>query len=150
MAQFNKVILVGHLVKDPELRQTNSGESVTSFSLAVNRTGKNGECDFFDITAWRKTAELVANYLKKGSPVLVCGRLQNRSWQDKQGNKRTVTEVVADEVAFIGSREASAETAPAEAKYGAGAPYMPEAYGFANTVGAQFEDLPKDTERLPF
>lgn len=104
MAQFNKVILAGHLTRDPELKQTTSGESVTTFSLAVNRTGKNGECDFFDVTAWRKTAELVATYLKKGRPVLVCGRLQNRSWTDKQGNKRTSTEIVADEVAFIDNK----------------------------------------------
>lgn len=106
MAQFNKVILAGHLVRDPELKQTASGESVTTFSLAVNRTGKNGECDFFDVTAWRKTAELVATYLKKGRPVLVCGRLQNRSWTDKQGNKRTSAEIVADEVAFIDNKTA--------------------------------------------
>lgn len=136
MAQFNKVVLMGHLVRDPELKQTNSGESVTSFSLAVNRTGKNGECDFFDITAWRKTAELAANYLKKGSPVLVCGRLQNRSWTDKQGNKRTVTEVVADEVAFIGSTERTE------------APAKPNNTDLSSIIPAEYINKPSTMEEI--
>lgn len=153
MAQFNKVILVGHIVRDPELRQTMSGESVTTFSLAVNRTGKNGECDFFDVTAWRKTAELVATYLKKGRAVLVCGRLQNRSWTDKQGNKRISTEVVADEVAFIDTRseeqhakeEAPTQAAPDPRQWGQG--YIPDAY--TASQAPTFEPL-EDDERLPF
>lgn len=143
MAQFNKVILMGHLVRDPELRQTTSGESVTTFSLAVNRTGKNGECDFFDITAWRKTAELVAGYLKKGSPVLVCGRLQNRSWTDKQGIKRTVTEIVADEVAFIGNNERT--EAPAKPNNNDLSSFIPAEY--TNKASTMEEINPED---LPF
>ena len=153
MAQFNKVILMGHLVRDPELKQTNSGESVTTFSLAVNRNGKNGECDFFDITAWRKTAELVATYLKKGRPVLVCGRLQNRSWTDKQGNKRTSTEIVADEVAFIDNKtseevaienEPTYQLPPDPRQFAKG--YMPEAY---KPTGATYEEITSD-DKLPF
>ena len=144
MAQFNKVILMGHLVRDPELKQTNSGESVTTFSLAVNRNGKNGECDFFDITAWRKTAELVANYLKKGSPVLVCGRLQNRSYTDKQGNKRTVTEVVADEVAFIGANERT-ETTPAKPNPNDLSSFIPAEY---TNKASTMEEINPD--ELPF
>lgn len=144
MAQFNKVILMGHLTRDPELKQTNSGESVTTFSLAVNRTGKNGECDFFDITAWRKTAELVASYLKKGAPVLVCGKLQNRSYTDKQGTKRTVTEVVADEVAFIGSNERT-EATPAKPNTNDLGSFIPAEY---TNKASTMEEINPD--ELPF
>lgn len=154
MAQFNKVIIVGHLVRDPELKQTTSGESVTTFSVAVNRIGKNGECDFFDVTAWRKTAELAAQYLKKGRAVLVCGRLQNRSWTDKQGNKRTSTEIVAEELQFIDSRasdEHSVENAPTQQlppdprRYGTG--HIPSDYT-PSPIPA-FETI-EDDGNLPF
>ena len=148
MAQFNKVILAGHLVRDPELKQTNSGESVTTFSLAVNRTGKNGECDFFDVTAWRKTAELVAIYLKKGRPVLVCGRLQNRSWTDKQGNKRTSTEIVADEVAFIDNKtteEVAIENEPTKPNTNDLSSFIPAEY---TNKASTMEEINPD--ELPF
>ena len=107
---FNKVILIGNLTADPELRQTPSGVSTCSFSIAVNRKmAKNNECDFFTIVTWRQTAEFVSRYFKKGKPILVCGQLQNRSWSDQQGNKRYATEVVADEVSFVGNNEGSTE-----------------------------------------
>jgi single-strand DNA-binding protein len=104
MASFNKVILVGNLVADPELKKTPSGVSVCSFQIAVNRRfQKEGqhETDFFGIVAWRNTAELVSRYFHKGKPILVCGQLQTRSWTDQNGQKRYTTEVVADEATFV-------------------------------------------------
>ena len=84
MASFNKVILVGNLTADPELKKTPSGVSVTSFSIAVNRRftkqGEQPQTDFINIVAWRQTAEFVARYFNKGRPILVCGQLQTRSW----------------------------------------------------------------------
>ncbi len=133
---FNKVILVGNLTADPELKQTTQGTSVCSFSLAVNRRmAKNGECDFINIQAWRQTADFIAKYFKKGNPILVCGQLQTRTWTDSQGNKRYATEVVADEVSFVGSKEHATEAKP----------YTPDAY----KTPSQFE--PVDNEQsLPF
>ena len=101
MASFNKVILIGNMTADPELRQTPSGVSTCSFNIAVNRRfSKEGEqaCDFITIVTWRQQAEFVTRYFKKGKPILVCGSLQTRTWTDKDGNKRYATEVVADEV----------------------------------------------------
>ena len=131
---FNKVILVGNLTANPELKQTPSGASVCSFSIAVNRKGKDAEVDFINIVAWRQTAEFVSKYFTKGKPILVCGQLQTRSYQDKQGNKRTITEVVADEVSFVGGKEEKAQS-----------PYVPGAYG----AKTNFEPV-ADTEGLPF
>ena len=103
---FNKVILVGNLTADVELKQSTSGVSVCSFNIAVNRKlAKNNECDFITIVAWRQTAEFVCKYFKKGNPILVCGSLQTRSWKDNKGNNRTAVEVVADEVSFVGHKE---------------------------------------------
>lgn len=107
MASFNKVILVGNLTADPELRQTTNGVSVCSFSLAINRRTKTEglqKADFVSVVAWRQTAEFVAKYFGKGRPLLVCGQLQTRTCTDAQGNKRYYTEVVADEVAFVESK----------------------------------------------
>ncbi|MEG2004247.1 MAG: single-stranded DNA-binding protein, partial [Clostridia bacterium] len=107
MAGFNKVILMGNLVADPELKQTNSGISVTSFRIAVGRkfvSEGQPETDFIDIVCWRKTAELVTKYFSKGKPILVCGTLQTRSWVDNNGQKRYTTEVVADEISFVGRK----------------------------------------------
>ena len=104
MASFNKVILIGNLTADPELKETESGIYVCSFTIAVNRRYKdhNGdaECDFINIVAWRERAEFVADYFKKGQNILVCGEIQTRNWTDNNGNKRYVTEIVANEVAF--------------------------------------------------
>lgn len=133
---FNKTILMGNLTAAPELKQTPSGASVCSFSIAVNRkAAKNGEVDFINIVAWRQTAEFVAKYFTKGKTILVCGQLQTRSYTDKQGNKRTVTEVVAEEVSFAGFAEGEKKQTP----------YVPSAYADK----PQFEDV-ADTEGLPF
>lgn len=99
---INQVILMGRLTRDPETRTTPSGKTVTSFSLAVDRQGQDDQADFFDVTAWEKTGELVAQYLTKGRRALVQGRLRQDSWDDKEtGKKRTRVEVVAFDVTFL-------------------------------------------------
>ncbi|WP_232698024.1 single-stranded DNA-binding protein [Brevibacillus daliensis] len=107
---LNRVILIGNLTKDPELRYTPNGVAVTTFTLAINRpySGANGdkETDFINIVAWRQLADLCANYLRKGRKAAVEGRLQTRSYDNKEGKKVYVTEVVADNVQFLSSREA--------------------------------------------
>lgn len=105
---FNQVILMGNLTRDPELRSTPSGQSVCNFGLALNRSYKNSEgewveaTDFVDIVAWGPLGERVAQYLSKGRPALVNGRIQSRSWE-QDGQKRTKLEVVAFDVTFLGS-----------------------------------------------
>lgn len=147
MASFNKVILIGNMTADPELKPTASGISLCSFSIAVNRRfAKEGEqnVDFINIVAWRNTADFVTRYFKKGKPILVCGQLQTRSWTDNEGNKRYATEVIADEVSFVGSNETSTEpkNEPSKAES-----YTPT--GYTTNNNAQFEEIPSD-EGLPF
>ena len=154
MASFNKVILIGNMTADPELKQTASGTSVCSFSIAVNRRFSKADqnqqsVDFINIVTWRQSAEFVSRYFKKGNPILVCGQLQTRTWTDNQGQKRYATEVVADEVSFV----ASANQSGAPMQNGAqGGNYTPDAYGapaFNNAGSANFEEIPSDAE-LPF
>lgn len=106
---MNKVFLIGRLTRDPELRYTGSNVPVCSFSIAVNRTFTNSngerEADFINVVVWRKQAENVKNYLSQGSQVAVDGRIQTRNYEDKEGNKRYITEVVADNVEFLGSKK---------------------------------------------
>ena len=103
MVSFNKVIIAGNLTRDPELRFTNGGIPVCSFGMAVNRVrSKTEEVDFFDVSAWRELGETIANYKKKGDPILVEGRLQFRSWEAQDGSKRNKVDVVADNVQFLG------------------------------------------------
>lgn len=138
MAALNKVVLIGNLTADPELKQTQSGISVVSFTIAINRRVKKEgqpDADFVRIVAWRKTAEIVGQYFKKGKPILVCGSIQSRSYTDNQGNKRSVTEVVADEVGFAESKSESQSDA---------SQYVPDAYS-----QPQFEDVTDDGD-LPF
>jgi single-strand DNA-binding protein len=105
---FNKVILMGNLTRDVEVRTTPSGQSVGNFSLAVNRSWKdqNGQTQdqtsFINCVAWGKTGEIIAQYMKQGSPLLVSGRLDQRSYEDKDGNKRQAVEVVVEDFNFIG------------------------------------------------
>lgn len=106
MANFNlnKVILGGRMVADPELKQTPQGVSVTSFNIAVNRKpvkDKETQADFITIVAWRNTAEFICKYFKKGASICISGSVQTRSYEDKQGNKRIATEIVADEAYFV-------------------------------------------------
>ena len=105
---LNKIIIMGRLTIDPELRRTGSGTAVTSFSLACNRDFKSQsgekETDFIEVVAWKNTAEFVSKYFSKGRMAVVEGRLQIRDWTDKAGNKRTTAEVVADNVYFADSK----------------------------------------------
>lgn len=111
---MNKVFLIGRLTRDPELRYTGSNIPVASFSLAVNRNYTNQagerEADFINIVVWRKQAENVKNYLSQGSQVAVDGRLQTRSYDGEDGKKRYVTEVVADNVEFLGTKGSNANS----------------------------------------
>lgn len=109
MANFNlnKVILGGRLTADPELKTTQSGVSVAQFSVAVGRKvipGKPQETDFFNVTAWRQTAEFVFRYFRKGSSICIVGTIQNRNWTDQEGQKHYKTDIVADEVMFVDSK----------------------------------------------
>ena len=151
MASFNKVILVGNMTADPELKQTTAGTSVCSFSIAVNRRFTKPEqgqqtVDFINVVAWSQRAEFVSRYFKKGNPILICGQLQTRTWTDNQGQKRYATEVIADEVSFV-SGPTGANGAPA-----AGGSYTPDAYAtpsFNSASSASFEEIPGD-DSLPF
>lgn len=167
MASFNKVILIGNMTADPEIKQTQGGLSVCSFSIAVNRRFKSEqgqqECDFITIVAWRQQAEFVCKFFKKGNPILVCGQLQTRNWTDNQGQKRYATEVVADEVSFVAPAQ-SAGTAPSAAPTpSAGVPnptqwgtgnqtYTPSAYAQQgmnfNQPSPQYEEIPVDGDLL--
>lgn len=117
MANFNinKVILGGRLTADPELKQTQSGVSVCSFSLAINRkTGKDQEpkTDFIECQAWRNTAEFIARYFRKGSSLCIVGNIQKRSWKDQNGNNRYATEIIVDEAMFVDSKSDHGDSAP--------------------------------------
>ena len=116
---MNKVILIGNLTKDPELSTTSSGISYCRFSIAVSRRFANAdgerESDFFNITAWRGQAENCYKYLKKGSKAGIVGSLQTRTYDDKDGNKRYVTDIIADEVEFLNTK-AKEEEQPKERK----------------------------------
>ena len=142
---LNKAILMGRLVADPELRRTPNNNSVTSFTLAVNRSfvrqGEQPQTDFIDIVAWGKTAEFVSRYFVKGQLVAVAGRIQTRNWEDKQGNKRKTVEVVAEEVHFAEPKRDSQSRNE-----------MPQG-GFdpmAGLGGNAFAALPGDDNDLPF
>ena len=136
---LNKVILAGRLTKDSELRTTPSGTPVTQFDIAVNRRGtKDGQqpqTDFITVVAWRQTAEFITRYFKKGNAICVVGSIQTRSYTDKNNQKRTATEVVADEAYFVESKaEANPQYAQTEdnatqtAQNSAQQYYMQQAY----------------------
>jgi single-strand DNA-binding protein len=107
VVSFNRVVLAGNMTRDPELRFTNDGIPVCSFGIAVNRVrSRSEEVDFFNISAWRELGETIANYKKKGDPILVEGRLQYRTWEAQDGSKRSAVDVVADNVQFLGRADA--------------------------------------------
>ena len=149
---LNKIFLMGRLTRDPELRRTQSGTAVTSFSLAVDRDfkGQNGEkeTDFIDVVAWRNTAEFVSKFFTKGRMAIVEGRLQIRDYTDRDGNKRRAAEVVADNVYFGDSKRDSADGgyAPAPA-YGA-----PVGRGYSAPAGghSEFAEIGEEDGDLPF
>ena len=147
---LNKVVLCGRLTADPELKQTQSGIAVVSFSLAVNRRftrgadgQNNSQADFINCVAWRQTAEFISRYFKKGSSLCVTGSIQTRTWTDNTGAKRYATDVVVDEAMFVDSRSDSTGSAS----------YVPDAYGSPSfSSGAEapnFEEIKTDDD-LPF
>lgn len=143
---MNKCIFVGNLTRDPETGSTNSGIAYCRFSIAVNRTYSNAngerEADFINIVTWRGLAENCGRYLQKGSKVCVCGQLQTRSFDGQDGNKRYVTEIVADDVEFIGSRSSAngdAESAPA-----------PSANKSGNKKVSELKPIETDEDDFPF
>lgn len=111
---MNKAILVGNLTRDPEHRQTPNGISVATFTVAVRRRTKNAsggyDADFINCVAWRQQADFLCRYFHKGSSICVVGQIQTRSYDDKNGNKRYVTEIVADEIEFAGNKGGSSES----------------------------------------
>jgi single-strand DNA-binding protein len=163
---INRVILMGRLVADPELKTTNTGISVTSFRIAVDRNyvkaGEQRQADFFDIVAWRSSAEFVCRNFSKGSLIAVDGQLQSRNYQTKDGQNRTAIEVVADNVSFTGERRDTAGTygggysqASRANAYGGSqvmpetpaAPQQPAAYSAGSAD--DFQAMPLDDD-LPF
>ena len=139
---LNKVILAGRLTADVELKQTPSGVSVCSFSLAVNRKySKEGgqQTDFINCQAWRGTAEFISKYFKKGSAICIDGSIQTRSWKDKDGNNRYATEIVVNEAMFVDGKN-DAQTAESNN-------YIPEAY--TSSSAPNYEDIAQDDD-LPF
>lgn len=124
---LNKIILAGRLVADPEHKNTNNGTAVVTFRMAVNRRfpSQNGqtEADFFRLTAFGKTAEFITRYFTKGMAICVCGRMENRSWTDQSGQKRTVDEIIVDEANFVENKSAEGSTAAAIGNPAAAASY---------------------------
>ena len=154
---LNHIVIMGRLTRDPELRRTGSGIAVTSFSLAVDRDfgGRDGgerETDFIDCVAWRHTGEFVSKYFTKGRMAVVSGRLQIRSWTDKDGNKRRTAEVVADNVYFGDSRrDSDSGSSYSGNSYSAGA--APSYGGYSAPASAPVSDfamLEDDDAQLPF
>jgi single-strand DNA-binding protein len=145
MASINRVVLVGNLTRDPELRHTQSGMAVCSLRLAVNtrRKDETGQWvdkpNYFDITVWGNQGERCAQYLSKGRPVAIDGRLEWREWETPEGNKRQAVDVVADSVQFLGSR--------GEGEGGGGGGYIPASA--PATPGGEFPTSPTDDD-IPF
>ena len=165
---LNRIIIMGRLARDPELRHTQTGTAVASFRLAVDRdfkdkaTGEKGT-DWIDVVAWRQTAEFVSRYFTKGRMAVVEGRLQIRDWTDKDGGKRTTAEVVAENVYFGDSKRDGdggyQNSGYASGGYASGgyaspaapaAPAAPSGYGAAPAGGSQFAELSDDDGELPF
>jgi single-strand DNA-binding protein len=172
---LNHITIMGRLTRDPELRRTGSGVAVASFSVAVDRDfGKNEngekETDFIDCVAWRNTAEYISKYATKGRMVVVSGRLQVRSWTDKEGNKRRTAEVVADNLYFGDSRRDSEGGSYGGNQYGGNSyggnnyggnsyggnnygGYAPQAPAYpapASAPASDFAMLEDDDAQLPF
>lgn len=164
---LNRTIIMGRLTRDPELRHTQSGTPVASFSLAVERDFKDkstGEkaTGFFDVVAWRNSAEFVSRFFTKGRMAVVEGRLQNRDWQDRDGNKRRSTEIIADNV-YFGDSKRDGDGPPQQQGYGGyggyGGPpggYAPQAAGYGGPPpggypASDFSELGDDDDgELPF
>lgn len=142
---MNKVVLIGRLTRDPELRYTGNNTPVASFSLAVNRNYSNQqgerEADFINIVVWRKQAENVKNYLTQGSQVAIDGRLQTRTYDDQNGQRRYITEVIADNVEFLGSRNSSNNSNNMNNTSSAATNAGPTPYDFADNASLKGTDV---------
>lgn len=165
---LNKIFIMGRLTRDPELRRTQTGTPVASFSLAVDRDFKDkstGErtTDFIDVVAWRQTAEFVSRYFTKGRLAVVEGRLQIRDWTDKDGGKRRTAEVIAENIYFgdskrdgdgggytTGYNQGGYPSGGGYASSGYSAPSVPSGYGAPPADGDQFAELSDDDGELPF
>ena len=159
---LNHIVIMGRLTRDPELRRTGSGVAVASFSLAVDRDfgGRDGgekETDFIDCVAWRQTGEFVSKYFTKGRMIVVSGRLQIRSWTDKDGNKRRTAEIIADNVYFGDSKRGNEGNAYGGNSFGSNAyssaPAAPSFGGYPAPAGnpaSDFAMLDDDDAQLPF
>jgi single-strand DNA-binding protein len=153
---YNRTIIIGRLTADPELRQTQSGVSVSSFSVAVNRTfaprGGERQTDFFDVVAWRQTAEFITRYFTKGSAILVEGTMESRSFVDKNGNNGRVWELIASNAHFVESKAAAAshqgrgDSLPPEPPASASAPLPAYSSGAVD----DFTEVDDDDGDLPF
>lgn len=144
---INQVILMGRLTRDPEMRTTTGGKTVTTFSLAVDRQSQDDKADFFDITAWEKLGELVNQYLTKGRRCLVQGRLQHSTWDDKEsGKKRSKVDVVATDVTFLDgpSGDGGGSSAPAGKSAGSSSSKSDD------VVVEDIDDKPIDLSEIPF
>lgn len=153
---MNKVFLIGNLTKDPEMRSTQSGVAVCNFTIAVNRRFRNPqtgqqETDFLNVIAWRQLAELCSKYLAKGRKVAVTGSIQTRTYEAKDGSKRTAWDIVADEVEFLTPQNQQSSTPSAPGAYttaaskDSGTAYAPQPH---NDFGGGFTQV--DDEELPF
>ena len=145
---LNCAAIMGRLTADPELKKTSQDISVCSFTVAVDRNfvkqGEERQADFIDVTAWRQQAEFVSRFFHKGSMIAVNGSIQTRNWEDKNGNKRKSTEIIADNVSFCGSRNETGNGAPA------GAPVFSEPTPSYSTADeGDFREIP-DEDDLPF
>jgi single-strand DNA-binding protein len=144
---LNKVIVMGRLTRDPEIRKVNNDVSVCSFSIAcdrdiVNKQSNERETDFFDVTAWRSTADFVGKYFGKGRMIVVVGRLQKRNYTDKEGVKRSAVDIIAENVYFGDTKKdaESSDNTPAPASYGTTSPAQ----------GSNFAETSEDDGDLPF
>lgn len=155
---LNCAVIMGRLTADPELRTTTSGISVTSFTVAVDRNyqraGTERQTDFINVVAWRQTAEFVSRYFHKGSMIAVQGSIQTRNYEDRNGNKRTAVEIVADNVSFTGSKAETGTGAPQGQAYTPAAPAEPAApaapaASFSTAGADDFSSLDTDDD-LPF
>lgn len=146
---FNKVILMGNLTRDVEVRTTQSGQSVASFSLAVTRSWRDqsgqqqDQTSFINCVAWGKPGEIIAQYVQKGAPLLVSGRLDQRSYEDKEGNKRQAVEVVVEDFNFVGGgRGGDTPSAPASSSSSSSKS--------KDVVIEDIDDKPIDLSEIPF
>lgn len=155
MASLNKIFLIGNLTRDPELRYIPSGSAVTTFTVAANRTytsqsgEKKEEVSYIRVVVWAKMAEVCGEYLSKGSPVFVEGRLQSRSWETPQGEKRSAIEVVAERVQFLGKSKGS-KSEPGIDQTSEYEGHEAPSDGGPASKGATKEPKAKSDEEVPF